>query len=282
MMGEDQSKNVEVLNVDALEFQTRIGPIGVYSLPQRSGLLFKTRMNSDADGAPNAYHPTNNSIALDYLPNAGKPGNWWGVVTDTGKRDGKPVVQTERDPHPGYYVSATSLADGSKSRTNPLRSVNSEHVPYIALPKEIINACGVRLGDLAIVVRGSSVALSCTIFADGGPSGKLGEGSVALAKALGIPSSAKNGGTAKRDVIYLVFPGSRSQEFLTRQQIETRARGLFEQWGGMGQLRACFENNDLSKPLEAELTDRDPLSREPEERPMLEELGESESGEIGG
>jgi hypothetical protein len=42
-------------------------------------------------GAPNAYHPEDKG--LDFLANAGKTGNWWGIVTEDGTPSGKPVVQ---------------------------------------------------------------------------------------------------------------------------------------------------------------------------------------------
>lgn len=37
--------------------------------------------------------------------NAGRPDNWWGIVT----RHGEPVIQGANDPAPGCYVSTTSL-----------------------------------------------------------------------------------------------------------------------------------------------------------------------------
>lgn len=55
--------------------------------------------------APDSYH----GKILDVIANAGSPGNWFGVVTDTGKRDGTPIIQGAGDPCPGAYVSATSL-----------------------------------------------------------------------------------------------------------------------------------------------------------------------------
>ena len=45
------------------------------------------------------------------------------------------------------------------------------------------------------------------VFADEGPSYKFGEGSMALAEALGIDSDPKTGGVAK-GVEYIVFPCS--------------------------------------------------------------------------
>src|SRR5580765_7782088 len=66
-------------------------------------------MTIDADGCPHAYGPEGTK-PLDYLANAGYPGNWWGIVTDA---EGIPYVQRtddgkDRAPWPGYYLSTTA------------------------------------------------------------------------------------------------------------------------------------------------------------------------------
>src|SRR4051812_22059936 len=45
-------------------------------------VYWSSGMQIDADGCPRAYHPKN--IGLDWLANAGEPGNWYGLVTDDG------------------------------------------------------------------------------------------------------------------------------------------------------------------------------------------------------
>jgi hypothetical protein len=155
----------------------------------------------DADGAPNAYHPDGKS-GLDYLANAGKPGNWYGLVVDT---NGKPVVQGPGDPCPGFYVSPTSLQDPTKKRTDPRRYVDSTTVPYVAVARDLIGKA--KLGDVALVYCKATGRMSAAIVADVGPKGKYGEGSVALARALGLPGSAKNGG-AEAGVTVVVFKAS--------------------------------------------------------------------------
>ena len=82
-------------------------------------------MTIDADGAPNAYHPDN--TGLDDLKNAGAPGYWEGLAKD---KDGEPFVQGPDDPFPGYYVSATALADRSKPVNDPTRYVDASKIPF--------------------------------------------------------------------------------------------------------------------------------------------------------
>jgi len=194
-------------------------------------VAFAAGMAICADGAPNAYHPENKGI--DYLANAGKPGNWWALVTHNGKADGEPVVQGPRDPFPGFYVSATALSDPSKPAVDPRRYVDSRIVPYIVLPKG--HRQQIQLGDLGVVINLRNNLISPAIFADIGPSGKIGEGSIRLARNLGIKPDPKDGG-AEEGIIYLVFPGSGDGKPIAANLIESKAMKLFETWGGLQRL----------------------------------------------
>lgn len=178
-------------------------------------LYFVSGMNIDADGSPHAYHPVSDS-GLDKLSSAGHDGNWWGIVTTKGK----PVIQDSADPAPGFYVSTTSLQDASKKITDPKRYVNSETIPYIVLPNNKTILAEAKTGDLAYVYNLRNGKNSYAIFADVGPKDKIGEGSIALAKKLGIDSSPRTGGTAD-SVLYYVFPGSGNGKPRTIAEIDS-------------------------------------------------------------
>lgn len=171
---------------------------------------FESGMAIDADGALRAYHP--DDTGLDRVAHAGAPGNWWALATDDATPSGTPLVQGPGDPAPGYFVSTTSLYDPSRAYTDPRRYVDSESVPYVALPAPFTEKLGCRLGDLAWVERTSldgAVQRSAAIFADvAPPSAPLGEGSIALAERLGVPSDPRSGGTFRVSVNYVVFCGS--------------------------------------------------------------------------
>jgi len=213
----------------------------VYSLQGDSAFFFISDLDVDADGSPRAYHPTS-SEALDYLANAGRPGNWWGIACTPA---GRPYRQRQSDPAPGYYVSCTALFDPSKELRDPDRYVDAERIPYIVLPMN--HATDARLGDLGMIVNlrnGKSVG---AIFADVGGKSHVGEASIAAAEALGIPSDAKSGG-APGDIFYLVFPGSGNRRPRTVSQIESQTGKLFREWGGMEQVR--FAVDPTSRPPE--------------------------------
>jgi hypothetical protein len=211
--------NVAFSQTDRKLFKT-IGGKAVFEVADKNLYIFESGMMIDADGAPKAYHKDNRQ-ALDFLANAGKPGNWWALVTDTGKRDGKPVTQRSDDPAPGYYISMTSLANGAKKTTDPTRYVNSSGVPYVAIPPKF--SASFKLGDIALVVNKKNGKRCYAIFADTGPANKIGEGSIFLAEKLGIISNPKRGGTDK-NVIYILFKKSGTGKVLSNEEIESKGK----------------------------------------------------------
>lgn len=111
--------------------------------------------------------------------------------------DGSPRAK-EIDPKNGNIHTSLTYPDGS--------AVNAETMPYYVLPGHKYGPLNIALGDMA-VVRYKGVVKG-PVFADVGPSKKLGEGSMELASELNIPNSPINGGIQTPDVEYIVFPKS--------------------------------------------------------------------------
>ena len=216
------------------------------------GTLFKAGMDIDVGGAPHAFGPDGKS-GLDVLSNAGGPGNWFGVVTDNGQPNGNPVVQTSTDPAPGFYVSYTSLQDSTKEKNNPLRYVDSETIPYIVVPPQLLTGmAGVKLGDFATVLNTKNQKLQHAIVADVGPRLRIGEGSIALAKAIGVPlgsgTHTVTGGGADGGIIYKIFPGSGTGWPKTLDEINSEGERLLKAWGGQQRLLSELAGrSDLSQ-----------------------------------
>jgi len=202
-------------------------------------ILFNAGMLIDADGAPNAYGPHDHG--LDFTKNAKSGRAWAGVVTDVS---GKPVVQRS-GAYRGLYVSQTTLHARGTRIASSQTYVNASKVPFIALPPEFTEQFGVEIGDLALVANTRNGKRAYAIFADVGPSGKIGEGSIALAKALGINANPRRGGVAS-GISYLVFPesGLGQGTLRTRGEINTSGARFFRQWGGSRRLRACGSNSN--------------------------------------
>ncbi|MGI4880848.1 MAG: glycoside hydrolase family 75 protein [Janthinobacterium lividum] len=93
--------------------------------------------------------------------------------------------------------------------------IDSNAVPFIVLPKDDWpRRHGIGLGDFAVVLSGSR--MSFAVFADRGPVDGLGEGSLALFRALGEERLRPDGDVINTGmgpgVVTIVFPNSATPE----------------------------------------------------------------------
>jgi hypothetical protein len=217
----------------------------VYRRADSPVVTYFSGMAIDADGAPNAYHPSG-WRGLDTLSHAGSDGRWWALVVD---EEGKPVIQ-KSGPFKGYYVSQTWLSreDDRYPESDPRYWVDATSVPYLAIPKSVWKRAGIQKGDLAYVINEKNGRASAAIVADWGTEETLGEGSIALAEALGFDSSDARTGGEESGVTYVVFPGSAGTPRWPRDPAEmsSTARRLFQEWGGsdaLDDIRARASNH---------------------------------------
>jgi hypothetical protein len=107
------------------------------------------RIPSKVEWATPARESTKFGVALTAVlcsqSYGGTVGTWWALVTDNGKLNRNPVIQTPSDPAPGFYVSTTSLGNTTVVRKDPLRYVNAEAINLIVLPGGL--NLGEKLGD---------------------------------------------------------------------------------------------------------------------------------------
>jgi len=156
----------------------------------------------DADGAngqaggPFAYRYPDND-GLDRLADAGWPSEGW-----------QDVLYSDGDGHPltdgnGNAYSRTSLILGGHVAQ---RAVDAFSVPYVVVnPHVQRNATGIVLGCLCTIKYSDNEVAA--VAADVGPANRIGELSIAAAKALGIPPSPLMGGVGK-GVSFTLYPGT--------------------------------------------------------------------------
>jgi len=210
-----------------------------YGVKGKKGFFFTSGLMIDADGSPRAFNRVS-SKGLDDLQNAGHTGNWWGILTNNGETNGRPIVQGPHDPAPGFYISPTGLEDTTKRENDPRRYVDAMRVPYIVLSGTTKQNGNARMGDYAVVLNKANGRWAYALCGDTWDEVKIGEGSIALAKELGINADPRNGGVDD-GVVYLVFPGSRKTPWRAEEtpaQTNAAAAKVFNNWGGIAQLKA--------------------------------------------
>lgn len=211
-------------------------------------LFFTSRMHVDADGSPRAYHPHGSPPGLDYLANAGSPGNWWGIVSHSGQA----YIQDESQVYPGFHISTTALEHHAVPETDPAHWVDSEKVPFLVLPSR--PNFGAHLGDIGMCFNLGTGKSSWFIYADIGPANQIGEGSIALNTALGLMNpkwtldkNVKNGGTEKEEIVNVLFLGSSIGWPVTNDALQAQAGGHMQGFGGLAKLKSALSRLDWSK-----------------------------------
>jgi hypothetical protein len=197
------------------EILMHIGGVPIYWDAAKSKIWYVGELTIDADGCPRAYGPEGCSPEpLDYLGNAGYPGNWWGIATDS---NGNPYVQQKGDkkkhPYPGLYISTTAYLWGKYGTNDCRRYVDSEKVPFSVIPGNVRMAVDPKfLGCVTkITDKKTGKILDGCPCCDVGPSNHLGEASIAVADYFGLDSSPKSGGSSDRTrFLYEFWPGTES------------------------------------------------------------------------
>jgi hypothetical protein len=115
-------------------------------------------------------------------------------------------------------------------------SLDASIIPYVALPISAYKAFGLALGDFAVVYNRANQKLAFAIFGDFSPARYLGQGSIALAKDLEIPTVRPIGPST--GIVYILFPNSRKLGSpITPELIKEEGKKLFEKWGGNSELQ---------------------------------------------
>jgi len=158
--------------------------------------------------------------------------------------DGSPFACGPDHGHMDQCPTALMLPD-DRGRDRP---VDADAIPYVVIPEagprdvrgEFARLTGVQVGDYGVVIaRGRVVPV---IVADTGPFAKLGEGSLALHRALGRELCARRGsdGVCRRvvdpmesiggDVTTVIFPGSARSDLTQATLPETARREGLALW----------------------------------------------------
>jgi hypothetical protein len=200
-----------------------------------TAIVFKSRFTVDADGSPHCYHPES-SKGQDALVCAGSPGNWWGIYAPPNG-EGSPIVQGIEDPAPGFYISTTALGNPEYPENEPEHYVDSERYPFSVLPGGHSNGC--KTGDVGVAYNTETGDSMYFAYADIGPGDEIGEGSMLLAKCLGLNPDPRSGGTSSLKIVFVFFPNSAPGYESWRDKCPI-AVNAFNTWGGMSQLKAIL------------------------------------------
>jgi hypothetical protein len=126
------------------------------------------------------------------------------------------ILGADREPRAfpgGIVASKTWYHHPGKAVDDPAAYVDAETVPYVVVPPLIVSKTAGVVRGCKAKVSWKGRAVDCVV-ADRGPSKKIGELSIAAARALGMPSSPRHGGATTVDVAYELWPGIAAPGFV--------------------------------------------------------------------
>ncbi|HUG63383.1 MAG TPA: hypothetical protein VMP03_16170 [Methylomirabilota bacterium] len=164
---------VDAANLTSID-TLQTGKVWVLKTAPKAAFFTVGKIALDWDGDPMAYADKKKHPDLkphDHLGNAGRTGNWWGVVTDTGKRDGTPVEQNgvaPAQPYKNYMISATKLVDTRYGEKDVRRWTDATKVPYVALPnsRKSMKDIGLKTGCYCVMVNLQTMKFCFGVYAD--------------------------------------------------------------------------------------------------------------------
>jgi hypothetical protein len=193
-------------------------------LQRLDGLNFTTVTNLNFDGLASHGLRTLNGQALV-------------TVTD---------ADIDTDGSGGSKLKDPKWQKGTSLEQSPNVGCDSRTFPGVVLPPAVLNKFNIRMGDYAIVFYKDRMA-ACQVY-DSGPDEKIGEISVGLAWALGIPPVPRAGasqqerdeveslagrkGNNVHDLVTLFFPGSGNRHPASLQVIVQKSAALLQQLTG--------------------------------------------------
>ena len=182
----------------------------------------------DVDGAPNAYGPLGKEtldilLNAHYLNRADK--EIVGYLIDEHSR---PILQSPKDPFPGYYISQTAFTDiENQNERDPRRYVDARNINYV-VRGDVARRRGVRVGDFVSVYSKRTRRGVFAIVGDtGNPTGD--EGSLHLMQDLGYPiHDGRNDSVEKPEIVIRFYSDSnpKHQFFFTQAELDEAATKL--------------------------------------------------------
>ena len=167
----------------------------------------------------------------------------WFAIASHPPKDGKyrPCIQTS-GPFAGFFVAQTSrAADPTKDICDPAHWISSTDIPYITLPGSRLKPKGVTPGDFALVHRKHQGVdrIVVAVAADTGNTNQVGEGSIALHKALGNEPADRLPNNIPAGVTTFVFPKRRAAQPISASTLAAERDALISAVGGETVVRSC-------------------------------------------
>ena len=218
---------------------------------KRRAVLLQADMDVDADGSDSDRLPAGSGASANFKPvtsyrwpkKSQIPNSYLGPAEERLKR-----YETELAAKATTPERKKDLKSGIATVRDEIETLKKYSFligatdPYIVVPMGLGKADGAKVGDYALVIYGDGIFPA--IVGDVGPSDKVGEASLRIAKEINANATAYNRPVSDLKVTYLVFPDSAEKPWgpPDLEKLLAKCDGLVKEIGGAGVPLHHWEN----------------------------------------
>ncbi len=215
----------------------------------RRVLLMQADMDVDADGSDSDRLPISSGVSPNFKPftsfrwakKTAAPNPYLPAVEEKLKRyEGESRTATaERKRELKVAISQARDEAETLKRFSFLIGAAD---PYIVLPGSLSRSGGGKIGDYALVIFGNTIYPA--IVGDIGPSNKVGEASLRIAKEINANATPNNRPVSDLKVTYFIFSGTAEPPFgpPDLEKLQVKCEALVKEIGGAGVPLHHWEN----------------------------------------
>ncbi|CAN5506805.1 hypothetical protein BH20VER3_BH20VER3_24000 [soil metagenome] len=180
---------------------------------KRKAVLLQAEMDVDTDGSDADRLPAGSGTSASFQPftsyrwakKTATPNSYLGMFEER-IRTWEAEQKTANAARKTELKSAIANARDSIEQLKKFSFLIGATDPFIVIPGGFTKAEGAKVGDLAVVIHGSSIYPA--LVGDVGPADKAGEASLRIAKEISNSANAMYRPVSDLGVTYLIFPGT--------------------------------------------------------------------------
>ncbi len=180
---------------------------------KRKAVILQAEMDVDTDGSDSDRLPAGSGTSANFQPftsyrwakKTTVPNSYLGMFEER-IRTWEAEQKTANAARKTELKSAIENARDSIEQLKKFSFLIGATDPFIVIPGGFTKAEGAKVGDLAVVIHGSSIYPA--LVGDVGPADKAGEASLRIAKEISNSANAMYRPVSDLGVTYLIFPGT--------------------------------------------------------------------------
>ena len=206
---------------------------------KRKAVLLQAEMDVDTDGSDSDRLPAGSGTSASFQPftsyrwakKTATPNSYLGMFEEK-IRTWEAEQKTANAARKTELKSAIASARDSIEQLKKFSFLIGATDPFIVIPGGFTKAEGAKVGDLAVVIHGSSIFPA--LVGDVGPADKAGEASLRIAKEISEKANPMFRPVSDLGVTYLIFPGSAEAPFgpPDLEKLNQRCEELVKEIGG--------------------------------------------------